>query len=111
MSVTRVEYGKVLSPRRWVGVDLLKANLFPYLVMVLMVFTLVSLFHVWSRVRVVDLNLEISETKRLLKDARQEKARLSLEVASLRTPARIEEVAKNELGMAVPSEQQVVTVK
>jgi cell division protein FtsL len=34
-----------------------------------------------------------------------------LEVASLKMPARIETLATGELGMSLPSEQQVVQVK
>jgi cell division protein FtsL len=34
-----------------------------------------------------------------------------VEVASLRTPARIEAVATGELGMALPSDQQVILLK
>ena len=37
--------------------------------------------------------------------------RLKVEVASLKTPARIEEIAKGQLGMALPTDQQVVLVK
>ena len=45
------------------------------------------------------------------KNEQQEQNRLKLEVASLKTPARIETLAKGELGMALPTEQQVVIVK
>lgn len=36
---------------------------------------------------------------------------LRVEVATLKNPARIETVAKGELGMDLPSEQQVIIVK
>jgi cell division protein FtsL len=73
--------------------------------------TIVSVFHVWSRFKLVDLNLQISEASRTLKETEQEQKRLKLEAASLRTPGRVETIAKNELGMALPTEQQVVLVK
>jgi cell division protein FtsL len=41
----------------------------------------------------------------------QEQSRMKVEAASLKTPARIEMLAKGELGMALPSDQQVVLVK
>ena len=44
-------------------------------------------------------------------DQQQEQGRLKLEVASLKTPARIEAIAKGTLGMSLPTEQQVVVVK
>jgi len=34
-----------------------------------------------------------------------------LEVASLKTPARIEAIAKNNLGMTVPTDAQIIVVK
>ena len=36
---------------------------------------------------------------------------LRLEVASLKNPARIEALAKGDLGMDLPSDQQVIVVK
>src|SRR5689334_24326970 len=36
----------------------------PYLTGVMVLLTLVSIFHVWSRVEVIDLNLKISEAAR-----------------------------------------------
>jgi cell division protein FtsL len=80
--------------------------------MVMMVLlTMVSIFHVWSRVKVIDMNLQIAEIAREVKTQEQERDRLKLEVASLKTPARIEALARGELGMALPTQQQVVIVK
>jgi cell division protein FtsL len=111
MAQSKVAYGKVAAPARagafvresWVS--------FPYLTGVMVLLTLVSVFHVWSRVEVIDLNLKISESARLFKEELQENKRLKVEVASLKAPARIEALAKGELGMALPTDQQVVLVK
>jgi cell division protein FtsL len=73
--------------------------------------TLVSIFHVWSRVKMIELNLQLADTGSRLKNEQQEQNRLKLEVASMKTPVRIEALAKGELGMALPTEQQVVIVK
>jgi len=93
----------VAYTRRW--------DLFPYLLAVMVLLTLVSIFHVWSRVRVIDLNLQLAEVTRQMKEQHQEHNRLKLEVASMRTPARIEALARGELGMALPTDQQVVIIK
>jgi cell division protein FtsL len=85
--------------------------MFPYLVVVLVLLTLVSLFHVWSRVRVMELNYQITDADRAIREAKQEAGRLRLEVASLKTPARIESLAREELGMTLPADQQVIPVK
>ncbi len=104
---------KVAAPRQ---IDALAVNsrrwdLFPHLMVVMVLLTLVSIFHVWSRAKVIDLNLQWSELSGQFKEAQQEHNRLKLEVASLKTPARIEALAKGELGMALPTDQQVVIIK
>jgi len=113
MAQARVDYGKVAAPRPFGGTQLVTTRLdvFRFLMICMVLLTVVSVFHVWSRFKLVDLNLQISESSRQLKEAEQEQKRLNLEAASLRTPARIETIAKNELGMALPTEQQVVLVK
>lgn len=113
MAQARVDYGKVAAPRPFSGTQLAtnRLDVFRFLMICMVLLTVVSVFHVWSRFKLVDLNLQISESSRQLKEAEQEQKRLNLEAASLRTPARIETIAKNELGMALPTEQQVVLVK
>jgi cell division protein FtsL len=113
MAQARVGYGKVVSPRPFGAADLApqRLDMFKFLMVCMILFTVVSVFHVWSRFKLVDLNLQISDSSRLLKEAEQEQKRLKLEIASLRTPSRIEAIAKGELGMALPTEQQVIVVK
>ncbi len=113
MAHARTEYTKVAAPRALSGIDLTphRIDLFKYLMLCMIVFTIVSVFHVWSRFKLVDLNLQISEISRQLNEAGQEQKRLKLEAASLKSPTRIEAIAKNELGMALPTEQQIIQVK
>lgn len=111
MPNAKAAYSKVAAPRKMVAEYAQRGELFPYLIVVMVLLTLVSIFHVWSRVKVIDLNLQAAEVKRQLKEQQQEHNRLKLEVASLKTPARIEALAKGELGMALPQDQQVVAVK
>ncbi|ACH37513.1 MULTISPECIES: cell division protein FtsL [Citrifermentans] len=111
MSQSKVAYGKVAAPARPGAVPRESWISFPYLTGVMVLLTLVSIFHVWSRVELIDMNLKIGEASRQLKEQQQENKRLRVEVASLKAPARIEALAKGELGMALPSDQQVVLVK
>lgn len=113
MAQARTDFTKVAAPRALGGLDVTphRIDLFKYLMICMMVFTLVSVFHVWSRFKLVDLNLEISEFNRQMHEADQEKKRLTLEAALLKAPARIEAIAKNELGMALPTDQQIIHVK
>jgi cell division protein FtsL len=113
MAQARTEYTKVAAPRALTGIDVTphRIDLFKYLMICMFVFTIVSVFHVWSRFKLVDLNLQISEISRQLSEAGQEQKRLKLEAASLKSPSRIEAIAKNDLGMALPTEQQIIHVK
>ena len=111
MANIRATMDKVADPRRLETAVEDKNDFFLYIIGIIVIVTAVSVFHVWSRVRVMDLNLQVGELRRELKAQEQEQGRLKLEVASLKMPARIETLATGELGMSLPSEQQVVQVK
>ena len=113
MAQARTDFTKVVAPRALGGIEVTphRIDLFKYLMICMIVFTVVSVFHVWSRFKIVDLNLKMSEISRQLNEADQEQKGLILEAASLKAPARIEAIAKNELGMALPTEQQIIHVQ
>jgi cell division protein FtsL len=111
MANIRATMDKVADPRRLEAAVEDKNDFYLYVMGIIVIVTAVSVFHVWSRVKVMDLNLQVGELRRELKAQEQEQGRLKLEVASLKMPARIETLAKGELGMSLPSEQQVVQVK
>jgi cell division protein FtsL len=113
MADIRTMSNKVAAPRQFDDVDVhaRRWDLFSHLMVVMVLLTLVSIFHVWSRVKVIDLNLRMADVNSQVKEVQQEQNRLKLEVASLKTPARIEVLAKGDLGMALPTDQQVVIVK
>lgn len=111
MANMRATMDKVADPRRVeAGVEQ-KSDVFAYLLGIIALVTVISVFHVWSRVQVMNLSLNVGELRRELKGQEQEQGRLKLEVASLKMPARIESLAKGELGMSLPTEQQVIQVK
>lgn len=97
------QLGAELAPRR---MDIVK-----FLMVCMLLLTIVSIFHVWSRFRLIELNLQIGESSRQMKDLEQEQKRLRLEAESLKTPARIEAIARQDLGMIVPNDQQIILVK
>lgn len=72
---------------------------------------LVSLFFVWSRLQVVNLEYNISSLESRIRDLNQETKRLRLEAASLRNPVRIEQAAKEQLGLQLPTPEQIIIVK
>jgi len=111
MANMRATMDKIADPRRLEADVVEKNDLLIYIIGIIVIVTAVSVFHVWSRVRVMDLNMQVGDLRRELKAQEQEQGRLRLEVASLKIPARIETLAKGELGMSLPTEQQVIQVR
>ena len=70
-----------------------------------------SLFYVWSRIRVIRLGYEISSALKEEKALSEANKRLRLEIATLKSYARIEKVAVEELRMAKPKPEQVVVIR
>ena len=112
MSMVKTDSTKLTFPSH-LGADLAprRMDIVKFLMICMVLLTVVSIFHVWSRFRLIELNLQIGEASRQLKDLEQEQKRLKLEAESLKTPARIEIIAKRDLGMIVPQDQQVILVK
>lgn len=69
----------------------------------LLVFTAIGVFHVWSRTRVVAVGYALGELQREHVTLTTEHDRLRIEVETLRSPAVLERVARNRLGMAPPA--------
>jgi cell division protein FtsL len=97
----------------WIGLATGESHrrIAPQLFLLLLLFTLLSLFHVWSRVRVIELSVEVNQLRNELCTAEQENSRLRLEGTALKTPSRIEALARGEFGMAPPTPRQLVVVK
>ena len=70
-----------------------------------------SLFYVWSRIQVIRLGYEISSALKEGKALTEANKRLRLEIATLKSYARIEKLAVEELGMAKPKPEQVVVIR
>jgi cell division protein FtsL len=101
----------------WTGEDSkarpkgIKLN-FLILFTLLMLFVIVgSLFYVWSRIQVIQLGYEMSNAlkeERVLTEANK---KLRLEIATLKSYARIEKFAAEELRMVKPRPEQVIVIR
>ncbi len=70
-----------------------------------------SLFYVWSRIQVIRLGYEISSALKEEKALTEVNKRLRLEIATLKSYARIERLAVEELRMAKPKPEQVIVIR
>jgi cell division protein FtsL len=88
-----------------------KWNLFILFTLLMLFFIGGSLFYVWSRIQVIRLGYEISNAlkeERALIDANK---KLRLEIATLKSFARIEKLAVEELRMTKPKPEQVIVIR
>ncbi len=69
-----------------------------------------ALFHVWSRLHVVDLGYRLAAARAAHAQLVEQNRRLSLELATLEAPARVAEAARRQLGLVPPSPSQIVHV-
>jgi len=96
------EQGEKVAPQQ------LKYSVFLFVAFVLMV---VAITYVWSHVQMTKLEYQVAEEmstkERLLEDQRK----LKLELATLKSPQRIEAIAKNSLSLSYPERDQVIIIK
>ena len=78
-------------------------------VMILICLTM-GLLVLWERNTLVQLGLEIQELQRTQKNLRQAQHELLIEISSLSSYRRIEEIATIQMGMIRPDPHQVVKV-
>ena len=72
-------------------------------VLLFALFAGVAILHVTSRVMVVDMGYRLSKAEAEERSLTRENDRLKLELATLKNPARLEKLAREKLGMSMPS--------
>ena len=83
------------------------------LLMILLLFFMIggSLVYVWSRIQVIQAGYEISNAMKAARVLAEENKRLRVEVATLKSYARIEKLAIEELGMSKSKPDQVIIIR
>jgi len=82
-----------------------------FLILLLLFLIMGSLFYVWSRIQVIQLGYEISNALKEERALAEANKRLRLEIATLKSYARIEKFAVEELRMAKPKPDQVIVIR
>ena len=70
-----------------------------------------SLFYVWSRIQVFQFGYGISNALKEERALTESNKKLRLEIATLKSYARIEKLAVEELKMAKPRPEQVIVIR
>jgi len=100
-----------LPPRAEAGTKEVNRNLIFVALILAFVFIGCSLFYVWSHHQIIALGYEVSQTAREEQELLQENKRLRLELAALKSPARIERMASRDLGLVPPQKEQLIIVR
>jgi cell division protein FtsL len=75
------------------------------------VILIVALFLVWARIQVIQLGYEVSRIRKNTRDLAQQRDLLEAEVASLKSPKRLSEIASQVFGMRLPMGDEVVILR
>lgn len=67
-----------------------------------------ALLHVWTRLQVIHMGYVLSTASKVQSYLEQENRELRLELATLTSPERLQQIAKNRLGLIEPDKDQVV---
>jgi cell division protein FtsL len=83
-----------------------------FFVICMAVLTIVCfLIFLWVRIYILEIGYQISSSLENHERLLQENRNLRIERASLSAPSRIEDIARNKLGMVIPDNSQVVILK
>jgi cell division protein FtsL len=79
-------------------------------VLLAVLFTGVGVLHVTSRICVVDIGYRFSSVESEIRALVHQSDQLKLEMATLKSPARFEKIAREKLGMVAPNAGAVWTI-
>jgi len=77
-------------------------------ILVTLVLMAVALVYVWSHIRMTELEYMVAEEMSIKENLLEEQRKLNVEIATLKSPQRIEAIAKNKLQMSYPTREQVI---
>ncbi len=115
VSIKKISAPGVLSVQRAAhkraSNDTEQTQFLPIALGVVLIIFLFSFIYLWSRVNVTKYGYEISSAVTARASLSEENRRLSMEITRLKSPERIERVAKDELGLVYPTADQIVRIK
>ncbi len=92
------------------GFSLYRPRIAPVFVAIVLV-SLLSLIFVWSRIHAINLEYNISGLEKQIRLGQQQVKQLELEVAYQSCDARIERLARKELGLRSPASGQIIRIE
>ena len=83
-------------------------SLFHFFAMMLVFFLLTGISHVWVNSKRTQIGYSLSQIKKEIEQIREYNRKLKLEIASLKSPERLENKAGEEFGLRYPLPQQII---
>ena len=71
----------------------------------------VALIYVWSHIHMTELEYQVAQELSSRERLAEEQAKLKVELATLKSPQRIETIAREKLQMTYPGREQVILLK
>jgi cell division protein FtsL len=71
----------------------------------------VALIYVWSHIHMTELEYQVAQELSSREMLAQDQAKLKVELATLKSPQRIETIAREKLQMTYPGREQVILLK
>jgi len=91
---------KTVRPQRITGIWMVLLTLF----------ILELLFYTWCRVQCVNIGYQLNEETRRHQQLLKLQSNLKIELALLKSPARIAEIARTRLGLKIPDAKQTIVL-
>jgi len=77
-------------------------------IFVTLVLMAVALVYVWSHIRMTELEYKVAEEMTIKEKLIEEQNKLKVEIATLKSPQRLEAMAKEKLQMTYPTRDQFI---
>lgn len=100
----------MVESKRGLSLSIILLELLPAALLVAL-FAGVGIVHVTGRVLVVRVGYELSKLDQETQSLTRDRDRLRLELATLKSPARLEAIAKGGLGLEAPKPGAVIHLK
>jgi cell division protein FtsL len=81
------------------------------LIVIALMFMAITLIYVWFRISITKIDYRIAEEMHRRDGLLEENRKLKVEIATLKSPHRIESIARTKLMMHYPERDQVIFLK
>ena len=81
------------------------------LILSILILVAATLLYVWSHLKNTQLKYQMAEEISIRDSLQEESNKLKMEISTLKSPKRIEAIAREKLHMSYPEREQVILIK